>query len=136
MQGSLTTSRIVTALLGACLLAAPASAEERPLPAHQPFKLDAETGCFDYTGTAAVFNGQFKRGAYVSVTMDDPERIPAMDAPEYKTSEPGFWFGPLPKSGPLFHHVHAKLLTRHARHGADLRPDVPTREPGGRHPSR
>ncbi|MFK0207718.1 hypothetical protein [Agrobacterium sp. NPDC090283] len=92
-------TRAVSMIVGGCLLAAPAVAEERPLPLRQPFKLDTETGCFDYTGTAAVFDGRFKRGAYVSVTMDDPARIPAMDAPEYKTSEPGFWFGPLPKTG-------------------------------------
>ncbi|PDT38158.1 hypothetical protein CO671_01810 [Rhizobium sp. M10] len=86
-------------VVGACLLAAPASAEQAPLPKTQPFKLDAGTGCFNYTGSAGMFVGQFKRGAYVSVLMDNPERIPVLDAPDYKTNGPASWFGPLPKSG-------------------------------------
>lgn len=86
-------------LMGVALLAAPASAEQAPLPKTQPFKLEAETGCFNYTGTAAMFVGQFRRGAYVSVLMDNPERIPVLDAPDYKTSGPASWFGPLPQSG-------------------------------------
>lgn len=88
--------------VGVCLLAAPASAEtERPhpMPTRQAFKLDAETGCYTYTGTAGEFTGRFKAGAYVSVLMDDPERIPVLDAPEYKTNGPASWFGPLPKTG-------------------------------------
>lgn len=88
-------------VLGTCLLAVPAFAEtERahPVPTRQAFKLDAETGCFRYTGKAAEFVGRFKRGSYVSVTMDNPERIPFMDAPEFKTPDPASWFGPLPES--------------------------------------
>ncbi|WP_105384350.1 hypothetical protein [Neorhizobium alkalisoli] len=84
-----------------CLLAAPALAETElahPMPTRQVFKLDAETGCFRYTGKAAEFVGRFKRGSYVSVTMDNPERIPLMDAPEFKTPDPASWFGPLLES--------------------------------------
>ncbi|WP_037471810.1 hypothetical protein [Sinorhizobium fredii] len=84
-----------------CLLAAPALAETElahPMPTRQAFKLDAETGCFRYTGKAAEFVGRFKRGSYVSVTMDNPERIPIMDAPEFKTRDPASWFGPIPES--------------------------------------
>lgn len=87
--------------VGLLLAAAPALAETElahPLPTRQSFKLDAETGCFDYDGAAGQFVGKFKRGAYVSVTMDDPERIPLMDAPEFKTPDTASWFGPLPVS--------------------------------------
>lgn len=91
--------RLRLLVLGACLLAAPAFAqEERPPITRQAFKLDPETGCFDYTGPAVEFTGRFRAGSYVGVTMDDPERIPAMDAPEHKTPGSVSWFGPLPES--------------------------------------
>lgn len=99
MQGTLAKSHILTAIAGACLLAGPAPAEERPPLVHQTITLDADTGCFDYRGDASVFEGRFTRGAYIGISMDDPDRIPVSDVPEFKTSEPGFWFGPLPESG-------------------------------------
>lgn len=82
-------------------VATPALAETElahPVPTLQSFKLDPETGCYHYTGRAGQFIAKFKRGAYVSVVMDDSERIPIMDAPEFKTNGPGVWFGPLPES--------------------------------------
>ncbi|WP_142781073.1 hypothetical protein [Agrobacterium sp. T29] len=91
----------VMALAGVLLMAAPASAETElahPLPMRQTFRLDAETGCYLYEGRAAEFVGSLKRGSYVSVTMDDPERIPIMDAPEFKSNNKAAWFGPLPES--------------------------------------
>lgn len=105
-------------IAGACLLAAPATAQEesRPPLMRQAFTLDPETGCFDYKGTAAEFVGRFKRGSYVTVTMqslDDTgllvpasqeERIPLMGGPGHPVDSPlsskAYWFGPLPQTGP------------------------------------
>lgn len=63
------------------------------------FKLDPESGCFQYTGRALEFIGRFKAGAYVHITMDDPERIPMLDAPEVKAKGRGIWYGPVAKTG-------------------------------------
>ncbi|MCW0983289.1 hypothetical protein OK142_20910 [Agrobacterium sp. BT-220-3] len=104
----------VAILLCLVLGAAPAIAQQevRPLPARQSFKLDAESGCFGYRGTAAEFVGHFKRGAYVTVTMQtldasgrpvpasEEQRIPVLDEPGHATGDGAYWFGPLPKTGP------------------------------------
>ncbi|SOC48179.1 hypothetical protein SAMN05892877_14123 [Rhizobium subbaraonis] len=85
----------------ASFLATTASGQEEPLHPpleQQAFSLDPEDGCFRYSGTAFDFVGRFRAGAYVSVTMDNPERFPAMDAPEYKAPGSASWFGPLPES--------------------------------------
>lgn len=92
-------AQVLIVTMGACLLAAAALADTElahPVPTRQAFRLNPETGCFLYSGTAAEFVGRFRRGAYVSVTMDDPERIPVMDAPEFKAPGSLSWFGPLP----------------------------------------
>ncbi|WJR67099.1 hypothetical protein QTA58_23455 [Neorhizobium sp. CSC1952] len=92
-------TQILIIAMGACLLASPAVADTElahPMPTRQAFRLDPATGCFRYSGTAAEFVGRLRRGAYVSVTMDDPERIPVMDAPEFRAPGGLSWFGPLP----------------------------------------
>lgn len=88
-------------MLGLLLVSAPVAshAEGRAPIIRKEFKLDPESGCFRYTGNALEFVGRFKAGAYVHVTMDNPERIPVMNAPEYKASGPGVWYGPLDKTG-------------------------------------
>ncbi|OHV78407.1 hypothetical protein [Rhizobium sp. LCM 4573] len=88
--------------IAAVLLPSSAPAETglaHPLPTVQPFRLDADSGCYRYTGTAGEFTGRFRAGSYVRVTMDDAERIPVMDAPDFQTGAPAFWFGPLPRTG-------------------------------------
>lgn len=101
------------AVAGACLLAVPAFAREeaRP-PIRQAFKLAPDDGCFHYQGNATEFAGRFRAGSYVSVTMhtldeagqplpaSDEQRIPVMDAPDFRVPGPASWFGPLPASRP------------------------------------
>lgn len=105
----------------ACLLTgtfpAAVHAESRPPIERQTFKLDPETGCFDYKGTAAEFVGRFKQGSYVTVTMQSldatgllvpaaqEQRVPLMEnSPGHLSESPlhakAYWFGPLPKTGP------------------------------------
>ncbi|MFS8047046.1 hypothetical protein [Rhizobium sp. BR 314] len=102
------------ALAGACLLAVPAFAQEegRSPIVRQAFKLAPTDGCFHYEGNAVEFIGRFRAGSYVSVTMhtldevgqplpaSDEQRVPVMDAPEFRVSGPALWFGPLPASRP------------------------------------
>ncbi|KAA6490843.1 hypothetical protein DXT98_01395 [Agrobacterium sp. ICMP 7243] len=109
MQAAITRGSL--ALVG-LLLAAPtvAQTETQPPILRQTFKLNPEDGCFRYTGKAFEFTGRFRAGAYVSVTATtlneagqpapagDEQRIPIMDAPEYRTADPASWFGPLPAS--------------------------------------
>ncbi|WFU01940.1 hypothetical protein QA648_17845 [Rhizobium sp. CB3171] len=117
----------------ACLLTAAlpvtAHADSRPPLERQAFKLDAETGCFDYKGTAAEFVGRFKRGSYVTVTMQSldamgvlvppsqEQRIPLMDGPGHPLESPlhakAYWFGPLPKTGPYTFTFMPRSLVGH-----------------------
>lgn len=97
-------------VLTAAVTAAAQDEPRHPLLKRQAFKLNPEDGCFRYTGTAYEFTGRFRAGAYVSITMHtlddagqpapagDEQRIPIMDAPEYRTADPASWFGPLPAS--------------------------------------
>ncbi|WP_454700903.1 hypothetical protein [Agrobacterium burrii] len=91
----------ITITVGLLCAATPAAAEKEyahPMPTWQTVRLDPGSGCFRYQGTAAEFVGRFRRGSYVTVTMDDPERIPFMDAPEYIAPGSLTWYGPLPAS--------------------------------------
>ncbi len=102
------------AVSGTCLLAIPAFAQEetRSPIVRQAFKLAPDDGCFHYQGNAVEFIGRFRAGSYVSVTMhtldeagqplpaSDEQRVPVMDAPDFRASGPVSWFGPLPASRP------------------------------------
>ncbi len=96
---------------GACLLAAPAAAQRESSPIlRQAFQLAPADGCFHYQGNAVEFVGRFRAGSYVGVTMhtldaaglpvpaSDEQRIPVMDAPDFRVPGPVSWFGPLPAS--------------------------------------
>ncbi len=88
-----------------------AARPETPAPiVRQAFRLSPTDGCFRYTGDAVEFVGRLRAGSYISVVMqtqgddrqpvpaDEEQRVPNMDAPEYKTPDKAFWFGPLPQS--------------------------------------
>lgn len=83
--------------------------EAQPPLIRQPIALGGD-GCFRYTGNAVQFAGRFPAGRYVEVTMKtlggdglpvpagEELRSPFMDAPEYRTPDAAYWFGPLPES--------------------------------------
>lgn len=104
---------VVVSLLGTVTATLPATAQDEPRHppiTRQVFKLNPDDGCFRYAGTAVEFTGRFLAGAYVRVAMStldatgqpvpaaDEQRIPSMDAPEFKTADPASWFGPLRES--------------------------------------
>ncbi|MGY5780300.1 hypothetical protein [Rhizobium sp. LEGMi135b] len=103
-------SGLASLLAGLGLLAASAFAQDEPRPpvVRQTVTLAPADGCFHYMGNAVEFIGRFRAGSYVSVTMHtlddrgqpvpagDEQRIPVMDAPDYRFPGPASWFGPLP----------------------------------------
>lgn len=96
----------------------------------QRFKLEAHSGCWNYVGSATVFTGRLKAGAYVGIQMvtigqdgfpepfDQEERTPALDVPEVDSATPRnwmgkAWFGPLPATKD-----YSFMFTPHASFGS------------------